>query len=151
MPTTLPKEAFLALVALSHADGSVRPIEKAGLLRAAEACGVGQDGRGDIEAALATSATLDSFVPGEMTDWQRALTYALACWLMRLDGVLSTDERESLAQLGKRLDLDEGTRQRASAAAFDVYVLPEAGRPERFDFVKLEERLREKLPRFKDA
>jgi hypothetical protein len=37
-------------------------------------------------------------------------------------------------------------RVRAAAAANDIACLPQGGRPERFDFAKLAERLRERLP-----
>jgi tellurite resistance protein len=142
----LPQEAFLALAALAWADGSVRPREKTGLLGAAASCGIGGDDLDGIEAALATETKLDAFVPGDMTDWERLLTYAVAVWLARLDGVQSTEESDVLRDLAKRLDLDKGKTERAAAAANDVSCLPEGGRPDRFDFVALDKRLREKLP-----
>ena len=81
-----------------------------------------------------------------MGTWECVVTYALASWLATLDGVVSSDESAALAQLGERLGLDEGTRKRAAAAAFDISVLPEGGRPDKYDFVKLTARLKEKLP-----
>ena len=146
MATVLPKEAFIALVALTWADGSVRPREKTGLLGAAASCGIAGDDLSDIEAALATETKLEGFVPGDMRDWDRLLTYAVAVWLARLDGVQSTEESDLLRDLAKRLDLDKAKTERASAAANDVFCLPEGGRPDRFDFVALDKRLREKLP-----
>lgn len=145
---TLPKESFLALAALGWADGSMRKNERAGLSRAAKECGLTGEDLEAVDAALATETKLDEFVPGDMSEWQRLLTYALAVWLTRLDGVQSTDERTSLADLAKRLDLSKPICERASAAALDVAVLPEGGRPETFDFVRLAERLKEKLPQY---
>jgi uncharacterized membrane protein YebE (DUF533 family) len=144
--TLLPKEAYLALAAVGWADGRITQNEKTGIARAAREAGLGGDELGAVERALEAKVTLDEFVPGDMSDWQRVVTYALACWLACLDGVQSADESETLAGLAKRLDLSQGVAQRASAAAFDVSVLPEGGRPDKFDFVKLEARLREKLP-----
>lgn len=146
MAFELPKEAFIALAALGWADGSIRPSEKAGLLKAAASCGVAGGDLADVEAALTKETKLDGFVPGDMSDWQRLLTYGLAVWLARLDGVQSTDESAVLKDLAKRLDLDQQKTDRASAAAFDVFCLPEGGRPDRFDFVALDKRMREKLP-----
>jgi hypothetical protein len=146
MAFTLPKEAFIALAALGWADGSIRPSEKSGLLKAAASCGVSGADLAEVEAALSKETKLEGFVPGEMSDWQRLLTYGLAVWLARLDGVQSTDESDLLKDLAKRLDLEKGKTDRASAAAFDVFCLPEGGRPDRFDFVALEKRMREKLP-----
>ncbi len=146
MAFALPKEAFLALAALGWADGSIRPSEKAGLLKAATTCGVAGEDLAAVERALSTESRLDGFVPGDMSDWQRLLTYALAIWMARLDGVQSTEESDLLKDLAKRLDLDKAKTDRASAAAFDIFCLPESGRPERFDFAALDKRLREKLP-----
>ncbi|NUO54687.1 MAG: TerB family tellurite resistance protein [Polyangiaceae bacterium] len=146
MAFELPKEAFIALAALGWADGSIRPSEKAGLLKAASSCGVAGGDLAEVEAALTKETKLDGFVPGDMSDWQRLLTYGLAVWLARLDGVQSTDESAVLKELAKRLDLDQQKTDRASAAAFDVFCLPEGGRPDRFDFVALDKRMREKLP-----
>ena len=64
----------------------------------------------------------------------------------RLNGVQSTTESDVLRRLGDRLHLDEGLRQRASSAALDISVLPEGGRPDRYDFAKLITRLHERLP-----
>lgn len=146
MSTTLPKEAFIALAALSWADGDLRASEKSGLISAARAAGVPEADLPAIERALSEKTPLESFAPGDMSDWQRIVTYAIGCWLARLDGVVSTDERDSLQQLAKRLDLTKPVCERAGIAAFDVYVQPEGGRPDRFDFVRLEQRLRERLP-----
>lgn len=146
MAILLPTDAFVALAALGWADDTIRPLERTGLLHAAKECGVAEGEMGRIEKALAEKTDLGAFEPGDMTEWQRIVTYALACWLARLDGVLSTEERTSLGELASRLGLDKPLCDRASAAAFDISVLPEGGRPDRFDFVKLEARLREKLP-----
>lgn len=146
MNSLLPKQAFLALAAVGWADGRISKNERAGLTRAAQSCGLEGADLAEIEAALEKKTDLAGFVPGDMTDWQRVVTYALAAWLARIDGVMSTDEHQSLLELGKRLDVDKKVCERASVAAFDISVLPEGGRPDKFDFVKLEERLREKLP-----
>jgi tellurite resistance protein len=146
MAIDLPPAAFVALAALSWADGDVRPSEHDGLLAAAKAAGLEGDHLDEVEAALADKVELSSFEPAGMTEWQRAITYAIACWLARLDGVQSTDESDLLRELARRLELSEPVATRASIAAFDVYCLPEGGRPERFDFVALSSKLHDKLP-----
>jgi len=148
MPLALPKEAFVALAALSWADDTIRPLERTALLRAARECGVAEGDVGEIEKALNEKVELAAFTPGEMSEWQRVLTYSLGCWLARLDGVLSTEEMKGLTTLAKQLDLAKATTDRASTAAFDIYVLPEGGRPDKFDFVKLVARLKERLPAY---
>lgn len=146
MSLKLPKEAFVALASLGWVDSRMTAVERAGLARAAKECGLAGDDLAEVERALANETKLDGFVPGDMTPWQRALTYAIGCWFARLDGIVSTEEHASLADLAKRLDLDKAVTQRASVAAFEVSVLPEGGKPEKYDFQKLTEKLKERLP-----
>jgi hypothetical protein len=143
---TLPKQSFLALAAIGWADGSLQRIEATGLLRAAKECGITGDDLADIERASKSRVTLDSESVGGLSQWEQVLTYALASWFASLDGIASTDERETLVKLGDALGLDAPLRIRAAAAANDIACLPEGGRPERYDFVKLVARLRERLP-----
>lgn len=149
MATSIPKQAFVALAAVAWADGSVRPNEATALVRAAKECGLAGGDLAEVEKATKTKVDIAAFDAGDMTDYQKLLTYALASWLAQLDGVVSTVEHESLIELGAKLDLSKHVQDRAASAAFDISVLPEGGRPERYDFVKLEARLREKLPQIK--
>jgi len=146
MSIQLPTQAFVALGALGWADGTMKKIESAALVRAARECGVEGEDLAEIERSTKSKIELASFDPGSMGAWDRVVTYALASWLATLDGVVSSDESAALAQLGERLGLEAGTRKRAAAAAFDISVLPEGGRPDKYDFVKLVARLKEKLP-----
>jgi hypothetical protein len=143
---TLPKRSFLALAAIGWADGSLQRKEADGLVRAARACGLADGELAEVERATKERTTLGSVDVGGLSRWEQVLTYSLASWLAYLDGVQSTDERETLGQLGDTLGLDKALRVRAAAAANDIACLPEGGRPDRFDFVKLAERLRERLP-----
>lgn len=146
MALALPKESFIALAALGWGDGSMRKVERTGLVRAAKEAGLGADDLAAVEAAIANETRLDAFAPGEMTDWQRVLTYSLAVWLTRVDGIQSSDEHHLLADLAKRLDLQKPVCERAAAAALDIAALPTGGRPDTFEFQKLATRLAEKLP-----
>jgi hypothetical protein len=146
MSIQLPKQAFVALGALGWADGTMKKIESAALVRAAKECGVEGEDLAEIERSTKTRVDLASFDPGSMGTWDRVVTYALASWFATLDGVVSSDESAALAQLGERLGIEAGTRKRAASAAFDISVLPEGGRPDKYDFVKLVARLKEKLP-----
>ncbi len=146
MTIKLPSHAFVALAALGWADGTFKRIESAALIRAAKECGIEGEELAEVERSTKTRVELASFDPGDLGPWDRVITYALASWLATLDGVVSRDESAALAQLGERLGLEAGTRKRAASAAFDISVLPEGGRPDRYDFVKLVARLKEKLP-----
>ena len=143
---TLPKRSFLALAAIGWADGSLQRNEATGLIGAAKACGVDGTDLAEIERSTKQRTSLDSVDVAGLSRWEQVLTFALASWLSTIDGVKSTDERETLGKLGDALGLEEALRVRAAAAANDIACLPEGGRPDRFDFVKLVARLKERLP-----
>lgn len=145
MAIKLPKQSFLALAAVAWSDGRYQKNEGAALLRAAKECGVEGGDLTALEAATKQRTDLAAFEPGDLTEWDKVLTYALAAWIALLDGVVSTEEHESLRALAKRLDLSNALRERAAAAAFDVSVLPD-GRPDKYDFGKLVARLHERMP-----
>jgi hypothetical protein len=146
----LPKESFLALAAVGWVDGSLQKVEATGLLRAAKEAGVSGDDLVAIEKAAKNKTTLDDLELGGMTDRQQVTTYALAAWFAALDGVISTSEHTTLQALGDKLGLAAPLRARAAVAANDIACEPAAGRPDRFDFQKLDARLRERLPQIKD-
>jgi len=145
----LPKQSFLALAAIGWADGSLEPVEATGLLRAAREAGVAGDDLAEVEHAVKSKAALEAVDVSGMSSWDQVLTYALAAWLAQLDGVVSTSEKGPLAELANKLGLTEALRVRAAAAANDVACLPGGGRPERYDFQKLAQRLKERLPQVK--
>ncbi|MEB2312087.1 MAG: hypothetical protein OZ921_16235 [Sorangiineae bacterium] len=146
MATRLPKQAFLAIAAVAWADGRMRRDEADGLLRAARASGLDGDELAALERATASALDLGAVELGELNRWQRALTYAFASWLARLDGVVNAEELATLRKLGAALELPQPTLASAASAAFDIACLPDGHRPEKYDFRALEERLMEKLP-----
>jgi uncharacterized membrane protein YebE (DUF533 family) len=146
MSIHLPPQSFVALAAVGWADGTLKRSEATALVDAARKHGLEGADLAAVEQSTRSAVALDAFDPGAMSAWDRVVTYALASWLARLDGVQSADESAVLRRLGERLGLDDGLRQRAASAAFDIAVLPDGGRPDRYDFVKLVARLREKLP-----
>ncbi len=145
----LPKQSFLALAAIGWADGSLQRVESTGLLRAAREAGIAGDDYNEIEEASKTRMSLEKVDLAGMSQWDQVLTYALAAWFAQLDGVMSTSEKDTMADLGDKLGLAEALRIRCAAAANDIACLPGGGRPERYDFQKLAARLRERLPQVK--
>lgn len=146
MSLTLPPSSFVALAAVAWADGRLTRPEATALVDAARKLGLEGTDLEVVERSIKNEVQIDTFDVGPMSPKDRVVTYALASWLARLDGVQSTGESQVLKQLGDRLGLDEGVRVRAAGAAFDIAVLPEGGRPDRYDFAKLVERLHTKLP-----
>ena len=145
----LPRQAFLALAAVGWIDGSLQKVEATGLLRAAKEAGLEGEDFAAIEKATKEKISIDAVEVSGMSEWEQLLTYALASWLSQLDGVVSTSEHTTLVTLGEKLGLREPLRKRAAAVANDIACLPEGGRPDRYDFVKLAARLEERIPQVK--
>lgn len=146
MTNQLPLASFLALAAIGWADGSLQRVEATGLLRAAKECGFGGPDLAAVEDAAKNKRGLDGVDLSGLSRWEQVLTYALASWFATLDGVVSTSEQKTLVQVGDKLGLDQALRVRASAAANDIVCMTGQGRPERYDFVKLMDRLLERMP-----
>ena len=144
----LETRSFLALAAVGWADGSLQKVEATGLLRAAKEWGISEQGLVEIEGAVKKAALkIEELDLGGMSTWDQVVTYALAAWIAQLDGVVSTDENQVLIRLADQLGLSESIRKRAFAAVYDVAILPDGGKPEKYDFAKLMEKLASRLPR----
>lgn len=143
---SLRKEGFLAVVTVARADGLLRADESRGLLGAAKQVGLSDDDLAEVEAALAGGTSLESLDLSVLSGAERALTYAFAMFLAKSDGVVNAEELGNLRKLGVALGLPEPKLKSAASAAFDITCLPGGHRPEKFEFSKLEARLRDKLP-----
>jgi len=143
---SLPKQSFLALVAIGWVDGQLQRVEITGLTRAAKEAGLAADAMKDIEAATKAQMDLSALDFAGLSDWDKVVTYALGAWVAEVDGVVSTSESDMLAELGKKLGISDAIRTRAGIAAHDIACLPQGGKPEKYDFQKLIARLRERLP-----
>jgi hypothetical protein len=144
--SNLPKQSFLALVAIGWVDGQLQRVEVTGLMRAAKEAGLPPDAIADIDAATKKQLDLSTLDFAGLTDWEKVLTYALGAWIAQVDGVVSTSEFDMLGELGTKLDLAEPLRKRATAVANDIACLPEGGKPDKYDFQKLMVRLKERMP-----
>lgn len=142
----LPKQSFLALVAIGWVDGQLQRVEVTGLMRAAKEAGLPPDAMAEIETATKKQMDLSKLDFAGLTEWDKVLTYALGAWIAQVDGVVSTSEFDMLGELGSKLGLEEPLRKRATLVANDIACLPEGGRPERYDFQKLIVRLKERMP-----
>ena len=143
---SLRKQGFLAVVVVARADGLVRAEEAQGLLGAAREAGLSEAELSEVKAALDQGLELESLDLSGLSGAERALTYAFAVWLGKVDGLVNAEELKTLRQLGALLALPEPKLKLAASAAFDISCLPGGNRPEKFEFSKLEARLREKLP-----
>ena len=146
MDKKLPLQSFLALAAIGWADGSLQRIERDGLLHAGKECGLSEGDLVELAKAATEHRSLDGVDLGGLSRWEQVLTYALASWFAALDGVISTSEHDTMVKIGDQLKLEAALRVRASVAANDIACLPGGGKPDRYDFVKLTARLKERLP-----
>jgi alkylated DNA repair dioxygenase AlkB len=149
MKTKLPTQSFVALAAVAWADGRRSKNEAAGLLRAARELGLSESELQSVETATKEKVAIDAFDAAPLSSWERLLTYGLASWIARLDGVTQSEEIASLRALAAKLQSSEISAFKlasAASAAFDVALLPEGRRPDRYDFAAFEVTLRERLP-----
>lgn len=143
---SLRKQGFLAVVSVARADGLLRADESRGLLGAAREVGLSEAELAEVKTALERGIELESLDLATLSGSERALTYAFAMWLAKVDGVVNAEELQTLRKLGRLLELPEPKLKAAASAAFDITCLPGGNRPEKFEFDKLEQRLRDKLP-----
>ena len=146
MTTALPVECFLTFASIVYADGEIRRGELEGFRRAAKQYSISADDLASVEAKAKEGLTLADIDLPELSDWQRALTYAFAVWLAKVDGIINKDENELLQKLGDKLDLEKLRRDAARSATYDIAALPGGHKPELFDFEALEKQLEQKLP-----
>jgi hypothetical protein len=139
----LGKNVFLALAAVGTANGEVSTDELEGLAHAARECGIEGAELDEIKAAARTSKGNFTEVGHlRLTPEERLFTYAIATWLVRINGIVMPEEKLALMKLGDALLLADGDRTRASTASFKVWELDQNVRPQRFDIGALAERIR---------
>src|SRR5690348_5954125 len=135
MTTKLPPSSFTALAAVAWADGRMTKVESQGLIHAARKLGLEADDLAQVERATREKVTLEGFDASKLGLWERLLTYGLASWLSRIDGLQQQVETESLRELGRKLgvgaDITDHRLGVAAAVATDIAMLPEGRRPDR--------------------
>ncbi len=146
MTTALAPECFLAFASIVYADGQIRKGELEGFRRASRLYGLGDDELSKIESRAKAGLSLSEVDFPKMSDWQKALTYAFAVWVAKVDGIINREENEMLQVLGDKLGLDKLRRDAARSATYDIAALPGGHKPELYDFEALEDQLEKKLP-----
>ena len=129
-----------------HADGRFQKRELEGLRRAARLHGLSEEQLARIESRAQQETAISRLEFPELSDFEKALTYAFAVWIAKVDGIINREENEMLKQLGERLGLDKLRRDAARSATYDISALPGGHQPESFDLKALETHLEAKLP-----
>jgi hypothetical protein len=139
----LGKNVFLALSALGLADGEATGAELEGLAHAARECGIDGAELDEVKvAARMGKGDFGAVAKLRLSPEERLYAYAIATWLVRIDGVVLPEEKMALMKLGDALKLADGDRTNASAASFKVSQLDLSVRPQRYDLAALAERIR---------
>lgn len=152
MTTSLTHDSFIALAAVAWADQRMSKDEASGLVHAARAMGLSEEDVARVEEATKAKVDMSAFDASALDSWQRLLTYGIASWLTRLDGVQQAAEVASLAALASALESEEVTAfklKSAASAAFDTAMAPAGSKPDRYDFAAFEKALRARLPSVK--
>jgi hypothetical protein len=143
----LGRDVFIALAAIGWADGQLDQDEADAIVRTATEEGHDLEAVAAIEEATKHPVGLVSLDLSNLTKEDRLFVYAVASWLVRLDGKQTPEELSTLDRLGELLKIPAKPREHADALAVEVAQLPEGDRPARYDLSRLRviisERLRE--------
>jgi hypothetical protein len=143
----LGRDVFIALAAIGWADGQLDQDEADAIVRTATEEGHDLEAVAAIEEATKHPVGLVSLDLSNLTKEDRLFVYAVASWLVRLDGQQTPEELATLDRLGELLKIPAKPREHADALAVEVAQLPEGDRPARYDLSRLRviisERLRE--------
>ncbi len=142
----LGKNVFLALSAVGMADGGASVDELEALAHAARESGIEGADLEEIKAAAREGkGDFKGVRKLPLSPEERLFAYAIATWLVRVDGVVMPEEKMALHKLGDALALADGDRTRASAASYTVGQLDPTQRPQRFDLAALADAIRAAL------
>ena len=142
----LGKNVFLAIAAVNVTEGGATATEVEALARAARECGIDEADLDEVKrVASLPKGKLDVVKNLPMTPEERLYAYAIATWLVRIDGVVMPEEKMALMKLGDVLRLADGDRTRASTASFKVEQLEPGVRPQKYEIKALAQRMESAL------
>lgn len=140
----LGRDVYMALAAVGWADGHLDQEEADAIVRTAVEEGLDLAEIAEIEAATKQRVDLGVIDRKDLSKEDRLFVYGVACWLTRLDGVVSAEELSALRSLGEALKIPEKPRAIVDAIAQDL-----AGgghdRPSRYDLLGLRRAIGERL------
>ena len=141
----LGRDVFMALAAVGWSDGTLTGEEADAIVRTALEEGLDLDEIAAIEKATRTPLDLAFIDRSQLTKADRLFVYAVASWMVRLDGVVDDRELAALRKLGGLLRIPEAPREHADAIAREIAERPEGDRPARYDLHLLRDTLVERL------
>jgi uncharacterized membrane protein YebE (DUF533 family) len=133
----LGRDVFLALAAVGWSDGKLDPEEADGIVRTALEEGLEIEEIAEIEKATKDPIELGFIDQANLSKADRLFIYAVASWMIRLDGAVDDRELDALRRLGDLLRLPERPREHADIIALEIADMPEGDRPLRYDIPRL--------------
>jgi uncharacterized membrane protein YebE (DUF533 family) len=140
----LGRDVYLALAAVGWADGKLDQEEADAIVRTALEEGLDLAEIAEIEAATKNPLDLGVIDRKGLSKEDRLFVYAVACWLTRLDGVVSGAEALALAELAAALKIPDKPAAIVDGIAQDVANRGEA-RPDRYDLLGLRAAIGDRL------
>ncbi len=119
-PRSLPKEVFLALLAVGWADGRLDDVERDAVFAAAEEARLGTAEIDFLKAAARSRVELDELHVDRLRTAERAYVYAVARWIALVDGELSEREVAMLRVLAFALQMNANTQVTIEAMVAEV-------------------------------
>jgi uncharacterized membrane protein YebE (DUF533 family) len=141
----LGRDVFLALAAVGWSDGKLDPEEADAIVRTALEEGLEIEEIEEIEKATKAPIDLSVLDRADLSKADRLFVYAVASWMIRLDGVVDDRELRALHRLGDLLKLPERPREHADMIALEIAELPEGDRPSRYELKRLRATIIERL------
>jgi len=143
--TKLGRDVYLALAAVGWADGNLDEEEADAIVRTALEEGLELEEIQEIEEATKNPIDMGVVDRKNLSKEDRLFVYAVANWISRIDGHVTSDEVEALAKLGDSLKVSEGPRKRVDEIVEQVTNLSEDDRPARYDLPALRRIIGERL------
>jgi uncharacterized membrane protein YebE (DUF533 family) len=140
----LGRDVYIALAAVGWADGKLDQEEADAIVRMALEEGLDISEIAEIEAATKDPIDLGVIDRKNLSKEDRLFVYAVACWLTRLDGVVSAAETDALNRLGEALKVPEKPRAIVDGIAQEVANRGD-DRPSRYDLVGLRQAIGDRL------
>ena len=140
----LGRDVYIALAAVGWADGKLDQEEADAIVRTALEEGLDLAEIAEIEAATKQPTDLGVIDRKNLSKEDRLFVYAVACWLARLDGVVSAAEARALNELGEALKIPEKPRAIVDGIAQDVANRGD-DRPSRYDLHGLRRAIGDRL------
>jgi len=119
-PRSLPREVFLALLAVGWADGRLDDAERDAVFAAAEEARLEESELRSLREAARSRVELDELHVDRLRTGERAYVYAVARWIALVDGELSEREVAMLRVLAFALQMNSNTQATIEAMVAEV-------------------------------